>query len=97
MPAAVSPIPVVVIFKEGDSSKFENYRPISLLNTTYKIMAAMIKSRIEEVIDPFLQDTQFGFRKTKSTVHAIQAVRRLAEMGEAAGKQIISGLGKGRR
>ena len=30
---------VVLIYKKGDTNKFENYRPISLLNTLYKIMS----------------------------------------------------------
>ena len=35
---------VVLIFKKGDSNKFENYRPISSLNTLYKIFAATKKN-----------------------------------------------------
>ena len=33
---------VVLIYKKGDTNKFENYRPISLLNTLYKIFAAIL-------------------------------------------------------
>ena len=72
-----------MIFKKGDSTKWENYRPISLLNSLYKILAAILKVRIADVIDPFLQKTQFGFRKNRSTSQALQFVRRIAEMGES--------------
>ena len=34
---------VVLIYKKGDTNKFENYRPISLLNTLYKIFAAILQ------------------------------------------------------
>ncbi len=36
---------VVMIYKKGDTSKYENYRPISLLNTLYKIFAAIIQTK----------------------------------------------------
>ena len=32
---------VVLMYKKGDTNKFENHRPISLLNTIYKIVAAI--------------------------------------------------------
>ena len=35
------------IFKRGDSTKMENYRPISLLSSIYKIMAAVLVNRIQ--------------------------------------------------
>ena len=48
---------VVLIYKKGDTNKFENYRPISLLNTMYKIIAAILQRRISNVLDRHLQKT----------------------------------------
>ena len=42
------------IFKKGDTANLENYRPISLLNTTYKIYAAILKQRTEEGVEELL-------------------------------------------
>ena len=39
----------------------ENYRPISLLTIGYKVMAAVIKARIEEEMKEQLRNTQYGF------------------------------------
>ena len=39
---------VVSIHKKGGSSKLDNDRPISVLQTFYKIMAALIKHRLSE-------------------------------------------------
>ena len=50
---------VVLIYKKGDTNKFENYRPISLLNTLYKVYAAIIQIRISDTLDKHLQQTQF--------------------------------------
>ena len=54
---------VVLIYKKGDTSLCENYRPISLLNTCYRLIAAAIQRRMEAGIDQLLQRTQYGFRK----------------------------------
>ena len=74
---------VVLIFKKGDSNKFENYRPISLLNTLYKIFAAILQRRISKTLDRHSQKTQYGFRKNGSTADAIHLIRRVIEYGES--------------
>ena len=73
---------VVSIYKKGDASMLENYRPISLLNSCYKIIAALVKERLDEGLDSWLMATQFGFRKHKSTSHAIFMARRLQDISE---------------
>ena len=80
---------VVLIYKKGDTSKYENYRPISLLNSTYKVFAAIIQKRVADGIDEHLQQTQFGFRKKKSTADAIFLTRRVAEYGEKTKNKLM--------
>ena len=48
---------VVLTYKKGDTNSCENYRPSSLLNTLYKILAAAIQRRIEQGIGFDLQKT----------------------------------------
>ena len=60
-----------MIFKKGDPAKLENYRPISLLNVLYKIMAIVLQKRISEKLDGYIHNMQFGFRKKRSTADAI--------------------------
>lgn len=73
---------IALIYKKGDTSKMENYKPIALLNGLYKIYTAIIKKRLADGLDDKLQRTQFGFRKDKSTAGAIYLIRRTAEYGE---------------
>ena len=73
---------VVSIYKKGDASKLENYRPISLLTACYKIVAALLKERLDKGLDKWLMATQYGFRKGKSTSQAIFAARRLQDISE---------------
>eukprot|EP00973_Karenia_brevis_P035103 4843325-Karenia_brevis.AAC.1 len=67
---------VVLIYKKGDSSDCNNYRPISLLNTMYKILAAALKHRIALGLDKHLQKTQFGFRSGTGTTGALHCIRK---------------------
>ena len=80
---------VVLIFKEGGSDDLGNYRPISLLNSAYKIYTAIIKNRIEEKVEPLLHKTQYGFRKNRGTEDALQCIRRIVEQGEMTGNKTI--------
>lgn len=73
---------VVMIFKKGDADDCANYRPISLLNSVYKIYAAIIKRRLAEALEVVMQPTQFGFRADRSTIDALYIVRKLVTIGE---------------
>ena len=54
---------VALICKQGSTKDINNYRPISMLNTTVKMFAAILKSRIADQLDHYLHKTQYGFRK----------------------------------
>ena len=73
---------VVSIYKKGDASSLANYRPISLLNSCYKIMAALVKERLDSGFDTWICSTQYGFRKHRSTAQAIFLARRLQDIAE---------------
>ncbi len=77
---------VVLLYRKGDASKYENYRPASLLSTLYKLFAAILQRSIAARLDKQLQNTQFGFRRNKGTADAVYLVRGVAECG---GKQIM--------
>ena len=66
--ALVIPIP-----KTGDPHKKENYRPISLLPLPGKIMEKLVHTQLTSFLEErdCLSDNQFGFRKQRSTTHAI--------------------------
>ena len=58
-----------------------------VFDTFYKIFAFIVQKRLAAQLDPFLQKTQFGFRKDRSTADAIHCIRRAAEHGEQTQKQ----------
>ena len=76
---------VAALYKKGDPECPENYRPLSLLNTLFKALAAMLKARIEGAVDHCIGQEQFGFRKKRGTTQAIFVARRVQEFAERAG------------
>ena len=80
---------IASLFKKGDHENPENYRPISLLNVTYKLMAYIIHNRICYNLDPHLGNLQSGFRKGRSTVDPIYCVRRLQDIVEQGNDRLI--------
>ena len=73
---------IVLIYKQGDTNKYGNYIPISLLNSMYKLFAAVIQKRLASKLDRHLQKTQYGFRANRSTSDALYNIRRIMEYGE---------------
>ena len=71
--------------KKKDPKSPSSYRPISLVNTVYKIYAALLHNRIKEAIDHRISPYQFGFRAGRSTSTPIFVIRRLLEIHERHG------------
>ncbi|KAM0735271.1 LINE-1 retrotransposable element ORF2 protein [Formica fusca] len=70
---------VILLFKKGDCTNMENYRPISLLSIFYKLLTKIITNRLSQRLDFYQPVEQAGFRKGYSTIDHIQAVRTLVE------------------
>ncbi|CAE7263960.1 unnamed protein product [Symbiodinium natans] len=80
---------VIGIFKKGCESDPSNFRPISLLQTCYKLYARVLAARLYAGLDPVLRDNQFGFRQGRSTSDAIFLVRRLQDLVDAKRNQVL--------
>jgi hypothetical protein len=64
---------VTPIFKANESNKFENYRPIYVLSCFSKLLEKLMYKRLIKFIDKndILSEHQYGFRKNRSTEHAL--------------------------
>jgi hypothetical protein len=60
---------VCPVFKDGDKSVFQNYRPISVLPSFSKVFEKVIFNRLLRYLDSrnILCNSQYGFRKNHST------------------------------
>mgnify|MGYP003549195105 CR=1 FL=1 len=63
---------IIPIKKKTDSSKIEDFRPISLLSNVGKIFEHVIKIKLENefIFDP-VSSFQFGFKRYQSTQHTL--------------------------
>ena len=89
VPEELTEANVASIFKKGDTKNLANYRPSSLLNTLYNIYASTIHNRIASKIDDHINNTQYGFRKKRSTAHAFDLARRIQDLAEQSGENIV--------
>ena len=62
---------IIPIYKNGDKSNPDNYRPISLLNTFSKLLEKIVAKRLVCYLESnnILSKWQFGFRSGHSTTH----------------------------
>ena len=58
---------VVPFYKKGNKTDCSNYRGISLLPTTYRILSIILLSRLIPYIEEITGDHQCGFRSNRST------------------------------
>ena len=72
-PQALKIVKVVPIYKGGSPEDVNNYRPISLLSIFDKIIEKLMHKRLYDFLEDnnILFENQFGFRKHKSTIHAL--------------------------
>jgi sorting nexin-29 len=67
------------VYKKGERLNCNNYRPIAVLNTAYKIFSILLNKRLIENIENKLEDKQMGFRPNRSTTDNIFTVRQIFE------------------
>ncbi len=70
---------LVPIPKKGDLSICDNWRGIALLDVVGKAVARVLQTRLQQVAEAVLPDSQCGFRCRRSCTDMIFSVRQLAE------------------
>jgi hypothetical protein len=83
---------IVPIYKNSDKTDCSNYRGISLLSTTYKILSNILLSRLTPYVEESIGDHQCGFRCNRSTTdHIFAFIKDLRRKGNTM-RQCISYL-----
>jgi hypothetical protein len=67
---------VVPIDKKGDKTDCSNYRGISLLSTSYKILSNILLPRLTPYANGIIGDHQCGFRDNRSTTDQTLYLRK---------------------
>lgn len=78
LPQTLTEASITLLLKPGkDASDCGSYRPISLLNADYKILAKALSSRLEPVMPDIISPDQTGFIRNR---HSFANVRRLLDV-----------------
>ena len=79
---------IIKLAKKGALSNCNNWRGITLLSISSKIMAKIIIQRITDAIDKQLREEQAGFPKGRGRINKIFALRNIIEQ---CSKHVIDG------
>jgi len=83
---------IVPIHKKGDKIDCNNYRGISLLPTTYKILSNILLPRLTSYAKEIIGDHQCGFRCNRSTIDHIFCICQILEENGNTVKKFIRSL-----
>jgi sorting nexin-29 len=70
---------IVPVHKKGDETDCNNYRGISLLSTSYKMLSNILLSRLSPYIDEIIGDHHCGFLRNRSTTDQIFWICQILE------------------
>ena len=70
---------IISLHKKGSKHKCENYRTISLISHSSKIMLKIILNRLKHYTEEFISEEQAGFRTGRSTSEQIFNLRVISE------------------
>jgi hypothetical protein len=78
-PKDFTEITMIALKKKPQATKCSDHRTISLIAHTAKIVAKILRRRIEKEIEDVFEEDQFGFRRGKGTRDAIGMLRIISE------------------
>jgi hypothetical protein len=71
-------VKLIVLRKKSEATKCSDTRTISLITHTAKVVAGILRRKIERKIEDVLGEDQFGFRRGKGTTDAIGMLNIIA-------------------
>ena len=78
-----------LIHKKDDKDNITNYRPISLINVDYRILAFVLTNRLQKVIDKIISDDQTAYIKGRFMGHNIRLVSDVIDYYDVLNKSGI--------
>ena len=90
-PTCLKTANVIPIFKKGDLTNLNNYRPISLLPVLSKVFEKVLNAQITKVIEcGYIDENQFGFRRSHNTEDAVLKFVDKIQKELSVGKHVVT-------
>src|ERR1700761_3633451 len=77
------------LYKKNDRTEIANYRPVTLLNTDYKLLTKALATRLGKVAGNIIHCSQAGFVPGRQISDQTKLIRLLMQYAEAKG---VNGL-----
>jgi hypothetical protein len=77
------------IYKKKDVRDIANYRPITILNTDYKIFTKALSTKLSEVASKLIHEDQAGFLPGRSIFDQVKLSKLIIDYAEATGNDGI--------
>ena len=74
------------IYKKGERDNVANYRPITVLNTDYKIMTKALANKLAEAAPTLIHGDQAGFMKNRSIYDQVKLAKLTIDLGRILGR-----------
>ncbi|CAI5961618.1 unnamed protein product [Closterium sp. NIES-65] len=79
LPVELKEAVTILQHKKGDKEQLNNYRPITLLNFTYKVLARVVADRMKSVLRIIISPEQYGFIPGRRLSDAVALVADIIE------------------
>ena len=78
----------IPIPKKGNAKEYSNYRTITLISHTSKVMLKILQARLHQYMNCELLDVQAGLRKSRGTRDQIASIHWIIEKARGFQKNI---------
>ena len=81
---------IIPVFKKGDRNDANNYRGITIISCLAKLFTKIMNDRLTKWVDSqkILTDSQYGFRKGRSTTDCLFIIQGLIDIIFARGLKL---------
>jgi hypothetical protein len=80
---------IALIPKKDGPTVAANYRPISLLNTSFKLITKVLANRLQKVIKQIIHKNQYGFIKTRTIQDCLAWALEYLHLCHKSRKQLV--------
>jgi len=87
--AAINKGVITLIPKSGDRAKLSNWRPITMLGSTYKVLAKVLAGRIKAALTHIIRPNQTGFVEGRSIIDNTFMAEEALEWAEESEQDLV--------